>query len=206
MGSCMVERSNIPSSAALARERTPASPIWPSTKLSSDPRVRHSSLLPSGASWGMYTCASNPPRAAYAAIAPAAFPAEGMISWVNPTSLALETAAAKPRALKVPVGFNPSSLMYKLGIPRDAPNREACSRGVPPSPNVMMSSGRDAGSNSEKAHMPACRPSMASRATSRFNRGRSYRASNTLLHAVQVRIGFSCGYSAPHTLHSRWSR
>ena len=60
---------------------------------------------------GMKMNASNPARAAYAANAPAAFPADGTASFFAPNCLAIETAAAIPRALKLCVGFCPSSLM-----------------------------------------------------------------------------------------------
>ena len=46
----------------------------------------------------------------FLAMAPAAFPAEGITSPVRPSSFALETAADRPLALKEAVGFRPSSL------------------------------------------------------------------------------------------------
>ena len=52
-----------------------------------------------------------PARAAYAAIAPAALPAEGTAAFLTPSSFAIEMAAVIPRALKLCVGFCPSSLM-----------------------------------------------------------------------------------------------
>ena len=59
----------------------------------------------------MNTYPSNPARAAYEDIAPAALPADGIVSLVIPSSLALDTAADKPRALKDAVGLTPSSFI-----------------------------------------------------------------------------------------------
>jgi hypothetical protein len=50
-----------------------------------------------------------PAFAAYEVIAPAALPADGMVSFVMPSSFAFETAAPSPRALNDAVGFSPSS-------------------------------------------------------------------------------------------------
>ena len=50
-------------------------------------------------------------KAAYAARALPALPAEGTASFRAPSSRAIETATAMPRALKLCVGFRPSSLM-----------------------------------------------------------------------------------------------
>ena len=47
-----------------------------------------------------------PALAAYAAIAPAAFPALGAATVSTPKCLAIETAADMPRALKLPVGVH----------------------------------------------------------------------------------------------------
>ncbi len=59
--------------------------------------------------------------AAYELIAPAAFPAEGIVIALTPNSLAFDTAADNPLALNEAVGFNPSSLMSKSCIPISFP-------------------------------------------------------------------------------------
>ena len=53
-----------------------------------------------------------------------------------PNSAAREMAADMPRALNDPVGFNPSSLMYKFGTPIFRPMDSACNNGVNPSPRL----------------------------------------------------------------------
>jgi len=63
-----------------------------------------------GVSFGATTRASSPAFAAYAAIADPAFPALGTARRFRPSSFALETATAMPRALNVPVGFAASYL------------------------------------------------------------------------------------------------
>jgi hypothetical protein len=76
-------------------------------------------------SFGMKTLASSPARAAYAAIAFAAFPADGTDTIRAPTVRALVTAAESPRALNEFVGFNDSSLMYRRDSPTSRPRRVA---------------------------------------------------------------------------------
>jgi hypothetical protein len=62
-----------------------------------------------GVSRGMKMNASRPARAQYAASAPPAFPADGAAIFLTPSSFAIETAIAMPRALKLWVGFSDSS-------------------------------------------------------------------------------------------------
>jgi hypothetical protein len=57
-------------------------------------------------SLGMKTCARRPAAAAYAAIAFAAFPADGTDSTFAPRYFARVTAAERPRALKELVGLS----------------------------------------------------------------------------------------------------
>ena len=68
--------------------------------------------------------------AAYAAIAPPAFPAEGAASFVTPSSFAIDTAHDMPRALNVPVGFWPSSFTQSLSTPSRSPSRGVGRSGV----------------------------------------------------------------------------
>jgi hypothetical protein len=86
----------------------------------------------------MKMCASIPAAAAYAAIALAALPAEGMATFFTPSSTHMETAQESPRALKDPVGFRPSSFTHSDSAPRREPRRRVRSKGVQPSPNETM--------------------------------------------------------------------
>ncbi len=101
-----------------------------------------------GVSAGMKMCASNPARAAYAAIAPPALPALGTASFFTPRYFAIETAVVIPRALKLCVGFCASSFTHNSETPSDFPKRSARSSGVPPSPKVTGSASAGSGSTS----------------------------------------------------------
>ena len=70
--------------------------------------------------------------------APPALPAVGTDSLVNPSSLALDTAADMPLDLKDALGLTPSSLIYKLLLPMEAASWFVLSIGVIPSPKVTM--------------------------------------------------------------------
>src|ERR1700704_347861 len=100
----------------------------------------------------MKMCDSIPPAAAYAAMALAAFPAEGIATFLMPSSTALEIAQDRPRALKEPVGFRPSSLTHRSLAPTRLPRRLVRISGVMPSPNDTMDSGRG-GSMGPYRHM-----------------------------------------------------
>ena len=65
--------------------------------------------MAAGVSVGTTTCARSPAAAAYAAAALAAFPADGIATSSAPNSSARDTARQRPRSLKLPVGFWPSS-------------------------------------------------------------------------------------------------
>ena len=124
-GSRSVDTSNSPNSAARSPEILPASVMNPSTSSKFAPLISTSMRFACGASLGINTYASIPAFAAYALIAPAALPAEGIVSRRIPSSFALDTAAPSPRALNDPVGFIPSSLICKSEQPISAPNRSA---------------------------------------------------------------------------------
>ena len=81
----------------------------PFTSVRCDPASAVSTRFAGGASSGMNTWHSIPPRAQYDASAPPALPADGTVSRVSPSSFARDTAADSPRALNEPVGFWPSS-------------------------------------------------------------------------------------------------
>src|SRR5262249_4031497 len=76
----------------------------------------------------MKTCAGRPARAAYAAMAPPALPADGIASVRAPSSSARDTATACPRLpgrLERPGGFQPVVLEHARGAaePRAGPRR-----------------------------------------------------------------------------------
>jgi hypothetical protein len=65
------------------------------------------------------------------------FPVDAQIKPWAPRSTALETATVIPRSLNEPVGFKPSHLI-KTRPPIRSLNRGAKTRGVEPSPRVMI--------------------------------------------------------------------
>ena len=97
---------------------------------------------------GMKTLAARPARAAYAAAALAALPADGTETVVAPSRRATVTAADRPRALKELVGLADSSLMKSRSTPTAAPSRRARTSGVKPSPRVTGPPSPDGGSAS----------------------------------------------------------
>ena len=165
--------------------------------------IATSLALASGASFGMNTYASMPALAAYADMAPAALPADGMVSLVRPSSLALETAADRPRALNEPVGLAPSSLMNSDFAPVSRPRRSAGSIGVNPSPSVTTFELSRTGISSKYRHMSAGLVTKASRSTSRRAAPRSYLGYSTFPHSEHVRCGRSGEWVAPQQVHSR---
>ena len=78
----------------------------------------------------------------------ALLPALGIARTSAPNSNARLTARHKPRALKLPVGFNASSLIYVCGQPICAPRRGAGKRGVHPSPRVRRAAAACTGNTS----------------------------------------------------------
>ena len=68
----------------------------------------------------------------------AALPAEGMATFLMPSSTHMETAHESPRALKEPVGFKPSSFTQSDSAPRRDASRRVRTSGVQPSPNDTM--------------------------------------------------------------------
>src|SRR6476660_166312 len=86
---------------------------------------------------GKITAQRIPARAAYAAAEADVFPVDAQIKPWAPRSTALETATVIPRSLNEPVGFKPSHLI-KTRPPIRSLNRGAKTRGVEPSPRVMI--------------------------------------------------------------------
>src|SRR5204863_7898638 len=96
--------------------------------------------------------ASMPAAAAYAAMALAALPADGIATFLMPSSTHMETAQESPRALKEAVGFRPSSLTQSASDPMRCPRRLVWISGVQPSPSVTMEAA-DAGRIGAYRHM-----------------------------------------------------
>ena len=147
-GSRSVDTSTAPVSVAYARAALPQSPMWPSTHTSSAPKPRIWARMRGGVLAGAYTRARRPARVAYAASATPAFPAVGTTRDCAPPYAARVTAAASPRALNEPVGFDPSSFTRRSRKPCFAARRGTVSKGVPPSPRVTGASPSASGSHS----------------------------------------------------------
>ena len=103
-----------------------------------------------------------PARAPYAASAEPALPADGMAIFVTPSSLAFETAADSPRALKLPVGLSPSSFIQMRLEPAWRCKASAGSSGVVPSPSVTMFASSRTGMSSNQRHMLPVRAASVS--------------------------------------------
>src|SRR5215471_18635016 len=68
----------------------------------------------------------------------AALPAEGIATFLMPSSTHIDTAQDRPRALKEAVGFKPSSLTQRFSAPMRAPKRRVRNSGVQPSPRLTI--------------------------------------------------------------------
>ena len=68
----------------------------------------------------------------------AALPAEGIATFLMPSSTHMETAQESPRALNEPVGFRPSSFTHRSSAPMRAPSRRVRTSGVMPSPSETI--------------------------------------------------------------------
>src|SRR5438093_1306796 len=117
-GSLSVLTANQPALWGPAATILAQSLINPSTSVTRAPKALHSMKFDCGTSRGMKMWASMPAAAAYAAMALAALPADGIATFLIPSSTAIVTAQESPRALKEPVGFSPSSLIQRSEAPR----------------------------------------------------------------------------------------
>src|SRR5579875_1536392 len=136
----------------------------------------------------------------------AAFPADGTARARAPSSTARDTATAIPRALKLPVGFSPSSLTNSRLQPSARPRRGAGRRGVHPSPSVTMYAGARTGRSSRYRQRLATRPTRSAGRTAARARPRSYRASRTFPQDGQMDCWRSASTVNPQAEHSRWLR
>src|ERR1043166_4749474 len=136
--------------------------MCPSTRIRSPPKLLIWERIVAGVVAGAYTRPSTPARAAYAARATPAFPAVGTTNDLAPARTARVTAAARPRALKEPVGLVLSSFTHNRERPCLAASRGAGKRGVPPSPSVTGCSSSERGSHAGARHVS--RPRWGTRA------------------------------------------
>src|SRR5437899_5105723 len=150
----------------------------------------------------MKMCASMPAAAAYAAMALAALPAEGIATFLIPSSTHIETAQERPRALNEDVGLRPSSFTQSCSAPMRAPNRRVRTRGVQPSPSVTTDASA-AGSTGAYRHMFDGPPATSRRGQRCRMTARSYRTSRGPPQ-VQRFAAAAASYLAPQRLHSRW--
>ncbi|GAB3878137.1 hypothetical protein GCM10029964_028360 [Kibdelosporangium lantanae] len=152
---------NDPSAASRDAISFPASPMWPSTRISSAPAATHSACVMRGAPVGIATRLLIPARAPYSAHAAPAFPLLGMANPVTPSSEARDTPTAAPRALKEPVGIRPSSFISNPGTSRSLPSVGIGSNGVMPSPRLTTRSAERTGSTSWYRHNVGGRTAMS---------------------------------------------
>src|SRR5437667_11502246 len=172
-GSLRVDTSYQPSRSLCSVTYLPQSEINPFSLTTFAPKAWHSITFAGGVSAGITITAGSPAAAAYAASAPPALPAVGAANTLAPSCLARETAAVIPRALKEPVGFNPSSLTYRHCKPMEAPRRPTWIKAVMPSPSET---GASLGKTSAYRHRVRGRVFKLSRRRVAAARRRSYRA------------------------------
>src|ERR1051326_203269 len=125
--------------------------MCPSTRIRSPPKLLIWERIVAGEVAGAYTRPGTPARAAYAARATPAFPAVGTTNDLASARTARVTAAARPRALKEPVGLVLSSFTHNRERPCLAASRGAGKRGVPPPPSVTRRSSARSGRPSREA-------------------------------------------------------
>ena len=164
----------------------PAVAIDPSMVNTCAPAMTASAIPADGVPRGTITAHGSPQAAAYTAAAPPALPAEGMMTPRAPSVRAFVIAMPRPRALKDPVGFWPSSFPHTWRRPRCAARRRRARSGVPPSPSVTGTSSSASGVSSRKRYMPGGRCRNASRLTVALTRSRSYRTASIWPHRSQT--------------------
>src|SRR6266852_7971135 len=211
-GSFSVETSYQPSRSFCSATYLPQSEINPFSLTTFAPNAWHSITLAEGVSAGITITAGSPAAAAYAASAPPALPAVGAANAFAPSCLARDTAAVIPRALNDPVGFNPSSLMYRRFRPPsplrpsfppgpqgiDAPSRFACTKAVMPSPSET---GGSFGKTSAYRHSVRARVFRFSSVSVAAARRRSYFASSGFPHVHRC-CSNEASYFFPQAEHS----
>ena len=201
--SCSASSRTIRSAASklpsTARTRAPAAWAW-----SSFPAA----ILPAGST----TTTSSPAAAPYAAAEAEVLPVLAQTMERAPASSAFATAITMPRSLNDPVGFVPSNLRWRFGIPQAAPSRSAWTSGVAPSPRLTMrrrlgerqeravaleqARARRAGCGSVMARRPRPGRACTCRRAGRGERpGRTPAEQST--RAAYERDSASCGTAAP---------
>src|SRR2546427_5499763 len=208
-GSLRVETSYQPSMSLCSATYLPQSEIRPFSLTTLAPKAWHSITFAAGVSAGITMTAGSPAAAAYAASAPPALPAVGAASAFAPSCLARETAVVIPRALNEPVGFKPSSLIYRRCMPpcpqrlpfpqgMAAPSRSAWTKAVIPSPSETGGSLGRTSAYRQSVRGRLFRFSSVSLAAARR---RSYRA-NSGFPQVQRCCSTDASYFLPQAEHS----
>ncbi len=141
------------------------SPTVPSIRYTRAPFERLPFQPSSGHSTGSAVCTSQPARAPYAAQAWPPLPTVGWANRVTPSSFQRDTAAEAPRALKVPVGFTPSSLTHSSPTPTSRAAFGTGIIGVKPSPIVTIDASSRTGRSSRYRHMVGGRRAISSGVT-----------------------------------------
>ena len=149
----------------------PQSSMRPSTRQVAAPCSSISEMFTSGVSSGQNTTDSMPARDAYAASAAPALPLVGMARRRRPSSFAMDTASASPRALNEPVGSRPSS--FTSNAPRLPSGRERGMRGVVTSPSEIRFTASRTGRSSRYRQNPSGRAARSSRRSARAMVSRS---------------------------------
>src|SRR5215472_3035811 len=126
-----------------------------------------------GALFGIAKYASIPARLPYADQAAPALPFVGSANARTPSSRAREIPIAAPRALKLPVGSKPSSLILSDPIPDREPLSASATIGVVRSPSDTRFAASRTGSNSLQRHNVSSRASIAARVAEDATRSRS---------------------------------
>src|SRR5665811_1913088 len=112
----------------------------------------------------------------------AALPAEGIATFLMPSSTHMETAQERPRALNEAVGLSPSSFTQSCSAPMRAPSRLVRTSGVQPSPSVTTDASA-AGSTGAYRHMFAGPLAVSRRGQRCRMTARSYRTRSGPPHA-----------------------
>src|SRR5215471_2341424 len=146
--------------------------------------------------------ASMPAAAAYAAMALAALPADGIATFLIPNSTHIETAQERPRALNDAVGFKPSSLTKSASAPILAPIRLVCTSGVQPSPRLTIEA--SAGGRMGAYRHILAGPFGTSRRSQRWRRMSKSKRTSSGPPQAQRLATVPASKRAPHRLHSRW--
>src|ERR1700689_3098270 len=119
-------------------------------------------------------------------MAPAALPAEGIATFLTPSSTHIEIAQDNPRALNDPVGLIPSSFTHTSDAPSREPRRLVWISGVIPSPSETMAAGFETGSTGAYRHILEGPLGIQSRFQLSFAFSKSYRTNRGPPHSHRL--------------------